>query len=254
MPGKEAHKVRKVFGVFRRSKQEKDDGNRQDGQVTPPVVPATSSKSAAGSLTTDAGTSQTAKAEPVPSTIEPQSQHTASSANLPVSPVQESATTPSADDPSSGPKAAANTPAQGAAAKIQPATPIEPELLWDEAYDGLRDDQPTLVEAYEKILSHELYEKSTPHLTSDDQPNVIEQGNLEMRRSQMGQLVQKGLKKTEKEAKVKQGIGNVMQVALGADEIIKLAVQACPQAALAWTGVSLGLQVSLSPRCCRDGC
>ena len=70
----------------------------------------------------------------------------------------------------------------------------------------------------------------------------------------MSQLVQKGLKKTEKEAKVKQGIGNAMQVVLGANDIITSAVQSCPQAALAWTGVTLTLQVSLSPRDCRDGC
>jgi hypothetical protein len=102
-----------------------------------------------------------------------------------------------------------------------------------------------LVKEYEKILSCELNENSTASQTSDDQPNVIEQKNLEMRRSQMIQLVQKGLKKTEKEAKVKQGIGNAMQVVLGANDIITFAVRACPQAALAWTGVTLALQVSL---------
>lgn len=101
---------------------------------------------------------------------------------------------------------------------------IKPELLWDEAYDGLRDDQPALVKAYEKILSRELNGMSTASQTSNDQPNVIEQKNKEMRRSQMSQLVQKGLKKTEKEAKVKQGIGNAMQVALGANGIITSAV------------------------------
>ena len=48
----------------------------------------------------------------------------------------------------------------------------------------------------------------------------------------MSQLVQEGLKKTEKEAKVKQGIGNTMQIALRANNIITSAVQSCPQAAL----------------------
>jgi hypothetical protein len=162
--------------------------------------------------------------------------------------------TPSADDPPSEQNSATNSPAQEVAAKMQHVVPVKPELLWDEAYDSLGDDQPALVKAYEKILSRELNGMSIASQTSDDQPNVIEQKNKEMRRSQMSQLVQKGLKKTEKEAKVKQGIGNAMQVALGANDIITFAVQSCPQAALAWTGVTLALQVSLSPRNCSDGC
>jgi hypothetical protein len=61
----------------------------------------------------------------------------------------------------------------------------------------------------------------------------------------MGQLVHAGLKKTEKGAKVKQGIGQAMQVVLSAKDIISSAIQAVPQAALAWTGVCFALQVSL---------
>jgi hypothetical protein len=62
---------------------------------------------------------------------------------------------------------------------------------------------------------------------------VIKQKDKEMRRSQMSQLIQKGLKKTDKEAKVKQGIGNAIQVALRANDIITSAIQSYPQAALA---------------------
>jgi len=162
--------------------------------------------------------------------------------------------TPSDDDPPSEQNSATNSPAQEVAGKVQHVVSIKPEVLWDEAYDGLRDDQPALVKSYERILSCELNGMSTASQTSNDQPNVIEQKNKEMRRSQMSQLVQKGLKKTEKEAKVKQGIGNAMQVALGANDIITSAVQSCPQAALAWTGVTLALQVSLSPRDYCDRC
>jgi hypothetical protein len=49
-------------------------------------------------------------------------------------------------------------------------------------------------------------------LVSEDLRNAIEQANRERRREQMSKLIQTGLKKTEKEAKVKKGIGNAMRV------------------------------------------
>jgi hypothetical protein len=61
----------------------------------------------------------------------------------------------------------------------------------------------------------------------------------------MGLLVQAGLKKTESVVKVKQGVGEVVDVILSAKDIIGLAVQTVPQAALAWTGVCFALQVSV---------
>jgi N-terminal domain of NWD NACHT-NTPase len=64
----------------------------------------------------------------------------------------------------------------------------------------------------------------------------------------MGLLVQTGLKKTESVVKVKQGIGEVVDVILSAKDIIGLAVQTVPQAALAWTGVCFVLQVSVLSR------
>jgi hypothetical protein len=103
MPQKEPRWLWKAFR-FRLSKQEKsererkDDGNRQDGQFTPPVVPPTPSPSAAGSMT-DAVISQTAKTEPIPSAVGLQF-------NQPASSVQEP-TTPSAEYPP--PAAATNS-------------------------------------------------------------------------------------------------------------------------------------------------
>ncbi|KAH8665172.1 WD40-repeat-containing domain protein [Tricladium varicosporioides] len=154
---------------------------------------------------------------------------------------------PSANGSSSEQNSTTNSSAQEVSAKMQHIILVKPELLWDEAYNGLRDDQPALVKAYEKILSRELNGISTNFQTSEDQSNVIEQKNVEIRRSQMNQLIQNGLKKTERESKVKQGIGNWMQVTLAANDIIKFAVQFCPQAALPWTGVTLALQLFMNP-------
>jgi hypothetical protein len=75
--------------------------------------------------------------------------------------------------------------------------------------------------------------------------NLIKKDDRETRRTQMKQLIQGGLKRTEKEAKLKQNIGEVTKVITNASNIISSALQACPQAALAWTGVTLAIQVSL---------
>jgi hypothetical protein len=122
------------------------------------------------------------------------------------------------------------------------STPTLQERLWDRAYDSLRADEPRLVEEYEKILSHEL----DGNVGAELQDNIIVQNNPDMRRSQMGRLVQIGLKKTEKEARMKHGTGEAMQFALSAKEAVGFALQAVPQAALAWAGVCFALQVNFT--------
>jgi hypothetical protein len=138
--------------------------------------------------------------------------------------------------------ASRNQKAPSATVASMPLSP--PERLWDRAYDDLKADNSTLVSAYEEILSREL----NGNAPKEYQETAIEQTNPATRRSQMIQLVQTGLMKTEKEAKVKQAIGEAMQPVLLAKDMIGSAVQAVPQAALAWTGVCLALQVCLPPR------
>ena len=122
------------------------------------------------------------------------------------------------------------------------------QRLWDRAYDGFKADESALVLAYEKILSRELNEKASKSGELEFQINAIEQRDPAVRRLQMGQLIQAGLKKTESVVKVKHGIGEVVDVILSAKDIIGSAVQTVPQAALAWAGVCFALQVSVSPR------
>lgn len=86
------------------------------------------------------------------------------------------------------------------------------------------------MKAYEKILSHEL-DSSTSN-NSQLQTNDIEQSDPGVRRIQMHQLIQTGLKKTEREAVAKQLIGDALQVVVSVKDIIDSAIQAVPQAAL----------------------
>ncbi|KAL6816923.1 WD40-repeat-containing domain protein [Trichoderma camerunense] len=111
------------------------------------------------------------------------------------------------------------------------------EYLWDRAYDDLKKQDAALIQAYEKILSNKLDE------ATGSEQNIIAQHDAHTRRKQMRQLIYDGLNKTEKEAKVKEVIG----IVLSTKDIITNAVQAVPQAALAWTGVCVALEMMQNP-------
>lgn len=119
-----------------------------------------------------------------------------------------------------------------------------PERLWDRAYDKLKDRDSALIEAYEKILSRKLGGQGFDTPVTASEQNIIAQNDTRARRSQMRKLIQDGLGKTSGEAKIKQAIGAV----LSAKDMISAAIQAVPQAALAWTGVCVALEVNLQKR------
>jgi len=124
------------------------------------------------------------------------------------------------------------------------ADTARPERLWDRAYDDLKKEETALVEAYEKILSRKLHGHGFSSPVDESEQNTIAQDDVDTRRSQMKQLVHTGLDKTAREAKVKDAVGVAMQVVLSANSLISAAIQAMPQAALAWTGVCVALEVS----------
>jgi hypothetical protein len=120
--------------------------------------------------------------------------------------------------------------------------PTLPERLWNRAYDDLKAEEPSIVEGYERVLSR------PEGAALDAAPqNAIEQGRVGRQR-QMQQLLKAGLKKTEKEAKIWAGAGTAVDFILSAKSIIDAAVEAMPAAAVAWTGVSIALQVRLSTK------
>ncbi|PTB45265.1 hypothetical protein M441DRAFT_129127, partial [Trichoderma asperellum CBS 433.97] len=69
----------------------------------------------------------------------------------------------------------------------------------------------------------------------------------------MEQLVTSGLVKIKREAKMKESLDKGMQVVMSAKEVIRSAIQTIPQAALAWTGVCVALEVRLATKANRDG-
>jgi hypothetical protein len=134
-------------------------------------------------------------------------------------------------------------------ADVDDATADLPVRLWDHAYNDFKREEPELVDAYEKILSRQL-EDGPGSAVPASQPNTIAQNDRDARRRQMTQLIQAGLDKTEREAKAKERLGVAVDVVLSARDVIRSAIQAVPQAALAWTGICATLEVRLSGEQC----
>ena len=216
---------------------------KKGGAVASPIVPATTSTSIVGTSMTDGESSQSETSRNLGG-VEPQSLEQVTVADQHSSSVHQAATaavlTPTA---TSVPIATSDTTSD----------PLSlPEQLWDRAYNEFRAKEPKLVDAYEKILSCELKEADSSSVALELCENTIEQTNLMTRRSQMERLVQAGLKKTDREDKLKRDIGGAMQGVLSLKDIIGSALQPMPQAAIVWTGVCFALQVSLFPQDCHN--
>lgn len=102
-----------------------------------------------------------------------------------------------------------------------------PGRLWTQAYEAVKEDKPRLVDAYETLLHRMLGGESDP-----------------ASRKQMDQLVREGLEVTKKEALAKQKIEDGMHVISSVSDLVGTAVKHAPEAAAAWGGVCLLLQVS----------
>lgn len=63
-------------------------------------------------------------------------------------------------------------------------------------------------------------------------------------------LLNAGLDKTQKLAKVEKNIGDAINIALSVKEAIGTVLQAVLIAALAWTGICVALQASLPSKIC----
>ncbi|KAL3587909.1 hypothetical protein FPOAC2_13808 [Fusarium poae] len=120
------------------------------------------------------------------------------------------------------------------------------ERLWNEAYDKLKENEPKLVGVYEKILSAKLHGDDPSSATRESTDNEIGE-TPRTRCGQMQQLVQAGLDRTQKQASIKQGIDEGLQAVQEVRRIVDKALHAAPEAAVAWVGVCLGLEILSNP-------
>lgn len=130
-------------------------------------------------------------------------------------------------------------------ADVNAVLPNLQERLWNRAYDELKLSDPKVVEGYETIISVLGVAPSSSSL----EPTKDRDGNSsDTRCRQMQQLVRSGLDRTRKEATMKGGLENCLQVAQTFRELVEKALQAAPQAAVAWVGVYMGLEVKLGSK------
>jgi hypothetical protein len=76
--------------------------------------------------------------------------------------------------------------------------------------------------------------------------NFVEQVDNDKRWSRMEQILQDSLEDTEKESKIRHVVGKALGGVLQLNTLIGTALQATPQAALAWAGVAFAMQVRLT--------
>jgi len=117
------------------------------------------------------------------------------------------------------------------------------EQLWNKAYDDLKTESPLLLGGYEKILSSRLYE-SISDCARVSEANRIEQTNRHARRAQMRRIIEFGVEKVKQKEKCKHTPEQNMQFVHSMRDVISLSLQSAPEAALAWTGCSLTLEVN----------
>lgn len=231
--------------AWKKRPKETGDGDGEVDMDLASSVPATPSKITTGRFMTGIDTSQSAQSSPVPSSVEPQSrEHVETSPGLSESSIQPPATTVSGVSPRLASLAQTVPVAQSTTATESSHSLDIPERLWNQAYDELKDENDTWVEAYERILSHKLNGGDSSSMNLESQKNDFKARDHAERRSMMEELVRRGLKKTEEEANVKQVIREAMQGALNIKDMISFALQSVPQAALAWAGVCFAFQVS----------
>lgn len=134
-----------------------------------------------------------------------------------------------------------SAPPPAAVDSKSPSVPTLQEKLWNQAYESLKTNDEHLVKAYEKILSAQLNGEGS----NEDQENAIG-ATQDTRSEQMRKLVGSGLERSRKKDAVWQGVGQGLQAVQEVRRLVDGAIQAAPQAAVAWVGVCLGLEVSTS--------
>ncbi|KAI8668591.1 Vegetative incompatibility protein HET-E-1 [Fusarium keratoplasticum] len=170
---------------------------------------------------------------------------------------QGSTAAPSSPSPSPTPSRPASEPATRTTSQPTPSPPTSTdsktsslpslqEQLWNQAYDELKASEPKLVEAYEGILSARLHRNDSSPIASEPTENEIGK-TQETRCRHMQQLVQEGLDRTQKAASIKRGIDEGLQAVQAVRGVVDKAVHAAPEAAVAWVGVCLGLEILSNP-------
>ncbi|PHH49970.1 Vegetative incompatibility protein HET-E-1 [Ceratocystis fimbriata CBS 114723] len=142
----------------------------------------------------------------------------------------------STPQPTGQPLQTASTPQP---AKPKPVSlPSLQEKIWQQAYSNLESEEPTLVEAFEKIILSQLHPGTASTASTD---------RIKVTSLQMKQFVEDWIDRTKKEIALKQRVDNGLQAVNSIRGIIDGAIRVAPEAAVIWVAVSLGIEVLTGP-------
>jgi hypothetical protein len=120
--------------------------------------------------------------------------------------------------------------------------------VWNRAYEKVLEEDPKLVQRYEKIL-----EKLSGGITAESalqtvSTDVSETGDRPHRWDLMEQSIKVGLKRTETEAKAKGRMEQMMSSIQSVTELVERSVHACREVAFVWAGVCFAMEVSVATK------
>lgn len=114
--------------------------------------------------------------------------------------------------------------------------------VWNDAYDKLQDDNPRMIDTYERILSGQLKSGNSAKDVVGCPENVIRP--RDGRQDQLKKLVQEGESKSEPVATFKGKANDVIERFKPLRGVISEVVKINPVASVAWVGITAVLDVS----------
>ncbi|KAF5577148.1 heterokaryon incompatibility protein het-E-1 [Fusarium pseudoanthophilum] len=154
--------------------------------------------------------------------------------------------------PSEGSPAPTSTfTATNEAATVSPPSPEPenavrsvPERLWNEAYNILEEKEPKVVKSYQEIL--QLVQHEWTDTTAPEELQALEHCKT-VKSRQMWRLVYSGLEKSKRQAKLKESVSNIIETIDNLKGVVDKVVKYSSEAAIAWAGVTLGLEILSNP-------
>ncbi|KAH6964800.1 hypothetical protein EDB82DRAFT_466623 [Fusarium venenatum] len=128
---------------------------------------------------------------------------------------------------------------------LSPGNTTVQSQVWNDAYASLKAEELRTVEAYERILSGQLTSGVEATSVEGYPDNFL--GTAEDRRTKMAKLIEDGKSRTERVAKAKENINDVVQPFNQLRSTISLVVKADPTASTAWVGIAAVLGIFASP-------
>jgi hypothetical protein len=117
---------------------------------------------------------------------------------------------------------------------------------WDQAYSTLSEKNKDLVEAFEKILTHESSPTKRNEVIPWDTPNQFQDLTGAERTAKMKEILEPVLSKAEKREFWEELAVSAVEFTDKIKDHVKSAVEVCTPAAAAWAGICLLLPVSAS--------